>query len=60
VAREGNGNPLQYSCLRNPMGREAWGTTVHGFAKESDMTEHTYHTIKRGKKNRHMKTHCKM
>ena len=27
---EGNGNPLQYSCLENPMGREAWWATVHG------------------------------
>ena len=27
---EGNGNPLQYSCLENPMDREAWPTTVHG------------------------------
>ena len=26
---EGNGNPLQYSCLENPMDRRAWGTTVH-------------------------------
>ena len=30
---EGNGNPLQYSCLENPMDREAWYTTVHGIAK---------------------------
>ena len=30
---EGNGNPLQYSCLENPMGREAWWATVHGVAK---------------------------
>ena len=30
---EGNGNPLQYSCLGNPMGREAWWATVHGVAK---------------------------
>ena len=30
---EGNGNPLQYSCLGNPMGREAWWATVHGFTK---------------------------
>ena len=30
---EGNGNPLQYSCLKNPMDREAWQTTVHGIAK---------------------------
>ena len=26
---EGNGNPLQYSCLGNPMDREAWWATVH-------------------------------
>ena len=26
---EGNGNPLQYSCLENPIDREAWWTTVH-------------------------------
>ena len=30
---EGNGNPLQYSCLENPMGRGAWQATVHGTAK---------------------------
>ena len=30
---EENGNPLQYSCLRNPMNREAWGDTVHGVAR---------------------------
>ena len=36
---EGNGNPLQYSCLENPMDREAWRATVHGFARESDMTQ---------------------
>ena len=36
---EGNGNPLQYSCLENPMDREAWRATVHGVAKESDKTE---------------------
>ena len=33
---EGNGNPLQYSCLENPMDREAWQAAVH---KESDTTE---------------------
>ena len=27
---EGNGSPLQYSCLENPMHREAWWATVHG------------------------------
>ena len=35
---EGNGNPLQYSCLGNPMDRGAWRATVHGITKESDMT----------------------
>ena len=30
---EGNGNPLQYSCLENPMDRGAWGATVNGVAK---------------------------
>ena len=29
----GNGNPLQYSCLENPMDREAWQATVRGVAK---------------------------
>jgi len=32
---EGNGNPLQYSCLGNPMDRGAWRATVHGDEKES-------------------------
>ena len=35
----GHGNPLQYSCLGNPMDRGVWWATVHGVAKESDMTE---------------------
>ena len=30
---EGNGNPLQYSCLGNSMNREAWWATVHGVTK---------------------------
>ena len=30
---EGNGNPLQYSCLENPMDRGAWWATVHGVAE---------------------------
>ena len=31
--REGNGNPLQYYCLENPMGGGTWWATVHGVAK---------------------------
>ena len=30
---EGNGDPLQYSCLENPMDRGAWWATIHGVAK---------------------------
>ena len=33
---EGNGNPLQYSCLENPIDRGAWRATVHGVAKRQD------------------------
>ena len=34
----GHGNPLQYSCLGNPMDRRAFRATVHGVEKESDTT----------------------
>ena len=34
-----NGNPLWYSCLRNPMDRGAWWATVHWVTKESDTVE---------------------
>ena len=36
--REGNGNPLQYSCLENPMDRKAWWDIVHGAEKSQDTT----------------------
>ena len=43
---EGNGNPLQYSCLENPMDRGAWRATVHGVAKSrirlSDFTQEIF------------------
>ena len=35
---EGNGNPLQYSCLGNPMDRGAWRPTVQGVTKKLDTT----------------------
>ena len=39
----GPGNPLQYSCWENSMGRGAWWATVHGGHIESDTTGATYH-----------------
>ena len=36
---EGNGSPLQYSCLENPMDRGAWRATVYGVTKSQNMTE---------------------
>ena len=36
---EGNGDPLLYSCLENPTDRGTWRTSVHGVAKELDVTE---------------------
>ena len=35
---EGNGTPLQYSCLENPMDKVAWQATVYRVTKESDTT----------------------
>ena len=42
---EGCGNPLQYSCLRNPTDRGAWWAIVHGVTKESDMNEWLTHML---------------
>ena len=39
--RGGHGNPLQYSCLENPMNRGAWWATVHMVTKRLDSTEVT-------------------
>ena len=36
---EGNGNPLQYSCLENSMNRGTWWATVHGVTKSLNMTD---------------------
>ena len=40
--RGGNGNPLQYSCLENPMNRGAWWATVHGVAERHDWPTNTF------------------
>ena len=44
--RGGDGNPLQYSCLENPMDRGAWWATIHGVAK-SRTQQSTYHRYQR-------------
>ena len=38
----GHGNPLQYTCLENPMNRGAWWATFHRDAKKLDTTEATW------------------
>ena len=47
---EGHGNPLQYSCLENPMDRGAWQATVHGVAKNCTwlkrLNTHTHITMR--------------
>ena len=45
IGGEGTGNPLQYSCLENPMARGAWWAAVHGVAHfhglEKEMATHS-------------------
>ena len=41
VVGDGNGNPLQYSCLENPVDRGAWRAVVHRVAQSCDTTEAT-------------------
>ena len=43
---EGNGNPLQYCCLENPMDGEAWWATVHGVAKSRTQLSDFTFTLK--------------
>ena len=41
--REGNGNPLQYSCLENPMDGGAWWAAVHGIVKsQTQLSDFTF------------------
>ena len=42
---EGNGNPLQYSCLGNPMDRGAWRATVHGVTELGTTTFYSVFTL---------------
>ena len=43
--RVGNGNPLQYSCLENPLDKGAWQATVHGVAKSPTQLSTHIHAL---------------
>ena len=51
----GHGNPLQHSCLENPMDIEAWKVTVHGIT-ESDKTKATWRALARAHTHTHTHT----
>ena len=56
---KGNGNPLQYSCLGNPMDREVWQATVHGVAKSwLQLSNYTKNNGKTTSTNHSLKTFC--
>ena len=46
---EGNGNPLQYSCLENSMDRRAWRAIVHGVAKNPTQIRNFHNTTQHEK-----------
>ena len=53
----GNGNPLQYSCLENPMDRGAWWATVHRITKNQTRLKQHTHTEHTHTLNTHTHTH---
>ena len=54
---EGNGNPLQYSCLENPMGRGDWWAAVHGVAKSRTQLSNFTFTFHFHALEKEMETH---
>ena len=52
---EGNGNPLHYSCLENPIGRGAWQAAVHGCKSWTQLSDYTYYCKCKG--SWHSRTH---
>ena len=54
---EGNGTPLQYSCLENPMGGGAWWAAVHGVAKSRTRLSNLTFTIHFRALEKEMATH---
>ena len=58
---EGNGNPLQYSCLGNPRDRGAWWPTVHGVAKsQTRLSDFTFTFTKRGHSQKRLSVNWEM
>ena len=55
---EGNGNPLQYSCLENPMDGGAWWATVHGVTKSQTRLSDFASNIKEKKTEEALKESC--
>ena len=49
---EGNGNPVQYSCLENPLDRGAWRATVHEVTKSRTRLSDFTHFLKHRTRNR--------
>ena len=48
---EGNGNPLQYTCLENPMDRGACRATIHGVTKsQTQLSDFHFHFLNKSKK----------
>ena len=50
IPGEGNGTPLQYSCLESPMDREAWWAAVHGVTKSQTRLS-DYHSVSNNKQD---------
>ena len=57
VGGEGTGDPLQYSCLENPMGRGAWWAAVHGVAKSQTRLSNFTFTLPFHALEKEMATH---
>ena len=55
---EENGNPLQYSCLENPMDRGAWQVTVHGVAKNRTQLSDTITNSSRSSNTQWLSAYC--
>ena len=56
---EGNGNPLQYSCLENLMDRGAWWATVHGSRSQTRLSDFTFTLLRVWLRNDTLSMHLK-